>query len=213
MNGLIGRKLGMTRVFDEDGTATPVTVIEAGPCPVVQIKERPDGARVAQLGFGKKKAKRTTRAIAGHVKSANLEDAPAFLRDFRVPDGDESPAPGDELKADVFAAGDIVKVTGTTRGRGFQGVVKRYGFAGGPASHGSTRYRRPGSLGPGTDPSRVIKGKKLPGHMGAKRQTELGLSIVRVDTERNLIFVKGAVPGPKTGLLLINKQEGRSRYV
>lgn len=213
MNGLIGRKLGMTRVFADDGTVTPVTVIEAGPCSVVQVKDGPDGAKVVQLGFGARKEKRTTKAIAGHVKPAGLEAAPAVMRDFTVADGADVPELGTEVKADVFSEGDIVKVSGTTKGRGFQGVVKRYGFAGGSATHGNTRYRRPGSMGPGTDPSRVIKGKKLPGHMGARRQTELGLSVVRVDVEQNLIFVKGAVPGPKTGLLVINKQGGRSRYV
>lgn len=213
MNGLIGRKLGMTRVFAEDGTVTPVTVIEAGPCPVIQIKENAQGQKVAQLGFGAKKAKRTHRALAGHVKAAGVEAAPRILRDFAIPDGTEAPALGDHLKADVFTEGDIVKVTGTTRGRGFQGVIKRHGFKGAPASHGHTRARSRGSLGPGTDPSRVIKGMKLPGQMGNKLQTEMGLAIVRVDVEKNLIFIKGAVPGPKTGLLVINKQEGRSRYV
>lgn len=213
MNGLIGRKLGMTRVFADDGTVTPVTVIEAGPCAVIQIRENPRGARVAQLGFGEKKPKRTSKALAGHVRAAGVEFAPRILRDFEIPEGTDAPALGDHLRADVFAEGDIVKVTGTTRGRGFQGVVKRYGFKGGPASHGHSRHRSRGSLGPGTDPSRVIKGMKLPGQMGNKRQTELGLAIVRVDVERNLIFVKGAVPGPKTGLLLINKQKGKGRYV
>jgi large subunit ribosomal protein L3 len=213
MNGLIGRKLGMTQVFAEDGTVTPVTVIQAGPCPVIQIKENPRGDKVAQLGFGAKKAKRTANALAGHVKASGVEAAPRILRDFQIPDGGDAPALGDHVKADVFAEGDIVKVTGTTRGRGFQGVVKRYGFRGAPASHGHSRTRSRGSMGPGTDPSRVIKGMKLPGQMGNKRQTETGLSIVRVDVEKNLIFVKGAVPGPKTGILLINKQEGKSRYV
>jgi large subunit ribosomal protein L3 len=213
MNGLIGRKLGMTRVFAEDGTVTPVTVIEAGPCPVIQVKENPRGDKVAQLGFGEKKAKRTAKALAGHVKAAGVEAAPRILRDFDIPEGADAPTLGDFVKADVFAEGDIVKVTGTTRGRGFQGVVKRYGFKGAPASHGHSRTRSRGSMGPGTDPSRVIKGMKLPGQMGNKQQTETGLSIVRVDVEKNLIFVKGAVPGPKTGLLLIKKQEGKSRYV
>jgi large subunit ribosomal protein L3 len=213
MNGLIGRKLGMTRIFAEDGTVTPVTVIEAGPCPVVQIKQSASGATVAQLGYGAKKPKRTSKALAGHAKGAGLELAPRVLRDFQVPAGTDAPALGDEIKADVFAAGDYVKVTGTTRGRGFQGVVKRHGFSGGKQTHGNTRYRRPGSLGPGTDPSRVIKGKKLPGQMGNARQTEMGLSVVKVDPEQNLIFVRGAIPGPKTGIVIINKQEGRSRYV
>lgn len=212
MNAIIGRKLGMTQVFAEDGTQYPVTIIEAGPCPVVQVRER-GGVKVVQLGFGEKKAKRASKAVAGHVRAAGLETVPAVMRDFDIGSGDEpSLNAGDVVRADVFQEGDKVKVTGTTKGRGFQGVVKRYGFAGGPASHGSTRYRRPGSLGPGTDPSRVIKGKKLPGHMGAVRHTELGLEVVRVEVEKNLLFVRGAVPGPKSGIVIVRKQLGRSRY-
>lgn len=213
MNGIIGRKLGMTQVFDDDGKVIPVTVIEAGPCPVVQVRMRGEGAKIVQLGFGEKKAKRTSKALAGHVKQAGLEVTPAVLRDFELKgNGDTAPSPGEVVKAGVFQAGDTVKVTGTTIGRGFQGVVKRYGFKGGPASHGSTGYRKPGSLGPGTDPSRVIKGKKLPGHMGAARHTELGLKVVKVEEQKNLLFVRGAVPGPTKGIVIVRKQRGRSRY-
>lgn len=213
MNGIIGRKLGMTRIYDEGGRVIPVTVIEAGPCPVVQVKTGEGGRRTVQLGFGSKKAKHTNKALAGHVKAAALEVAPALLRDFVVPsEEDAHPKPGDTVTVSAFAPGDAVKVTGTTKGRGFQGVVKRHGFSGGPRTHGNTRYRRPGSLGPGTDPSRVIKGKKLPGHYGASRHTELGLSVVRVDGERNLLFVRGAVPGPSNGVVTVTKQGGRSRY-
>jgi large subunit ribosomal protein L3 len=124
----------------------------------------------------------------------------------------EAPAPGAEIKVDIFAAGERVKVTGTTKGRGFQGVVHRYGFGGGPASHGNTRHRKPGSISPGTDPSRVIKGKRMPGHMGAERHTELGLTVVKVDTERNLLFVRGAIPGARNGIVTVAKQGGRSRH-
>ncbi len=208
MNGIIGRKLGMTRVFDEDGRVSPVTVIEAGPCPVVQVKP---GA--VQLGFGGKKAHRTTKAEMGHVKAAALETAPRILRDFSLPSEGEAPSTGATVTVSIFEPGEWVKVVGTTKGRGFQGVVKRYGFGGGPASHGNTRHRKPGSIGPGTDPSRVLKGKKMPGHHGAARHTETGLRVVKVDPERNLLFVRGAVPGPTQGIVLVKKQPGRrSRY-
>jgi large subunit ribosomal protein L3 len=204
-NGLIGRKLGMTRVFAEDGTSVPVTIIEAGPCRVMRATDD----RV-QLGFGARRAQRTTRAAMGHAKAAGLEAAPVVIREFQV--AGDAPAAGAEVKADIFAAGDMVKITGTTKGRGFQGVVHRHGFGGGPASHGNTRHRKPGSIGPGTDPSRVIKGKKMPGHHGARRHTELGLTVVKVDTERNLLFVRGAIPGSRNGIVTVAKQGGKSRH-
>jgi large subunit ribosomal protein L3 len=213
MNGLIGRKLGMTRVFDDEGRVFPVTVIEAGPCPVVQVKAATGTSGSVQLGFGARKAKRTTKALAGHAAKVGLEAAPRVLRAFRVPDGASAvPQPGDVVTVAIFQPGDRVKVSGTTRGKGFQGVVKRYGFAGGPGSHGNTRHRRPGSMGPGTDPSRVIKGKRLPGQTGNVRFTELGLSVVRVDEERNLLYIRGAVPGPRQGIVTVRKQGGRGRY-
>ena len=205
-SGLIGRKLGMTRVFADDGTSVPCTVIEAGPCRVVQVK---DGA--VQLGFGDRKASRAGAAQVGHAKAAGLEQAPAVLREFDVA-GEGAPKAGDTVTVGIFAAGETVKVTGTTKGRGFQGLVHRYGAGGGPATHGNTRHRKPGSISPGTDPSRVIKGKRMPGHMGAERHTELGLTVVKIDAERNLLFVRGAVPGSKNGIVLVNKQQGRSRY-
>ena len=206
--GLIGRKLGMTRVFAEDGTAVPVTVIEAGPCRVVQVR---DGG--VQLGFGTRRAQRKQRASKaelGHAKKAGLEVAPRVLRVFAV--NGEAPAAGAEVKVDIFAPGELVKVTGTTKGRGFQGVVHRHGFGGGPATHGNTRHRKPGSISPGTDPSRVIKGKRMPGHMGAERHTELGLRVVKVDAERNLLFVRGAIPGARNGIVTVAKQGGPSRH-
>ncbi|MGD2134755.1 MAG: 50S ribosomal protein L3 [Gemmatimonadales bacterium] len=213
MDGLIGRKLGMTRIFDDTGEAVPVTVIEAGPCPVVQVKQTTGAPSAVQLGFGTRTPKHTTKALAGHSAKAGLATAPQVLRDFRLADAESgAPQPGDVVTVEIFQAGDVVKVTGTTKGRGFQGVVKRHGFAGGPATHGSTRYRKPGSMGPGTDPSRVIKGKKLPGRMGARPGTQVGLSVVRVDPERNLLFVRGAVPGPPRGIVVVRKQGGRSRY-
>jgi large subunit ribosomal protein L3 len=205
-SGLIGRKLGMTRVFAEDGTAVPVTLIEAGPCRVVQVR---DG--VVQLGFGAQRKQRVTRAELGHAKKAGLDAAPQVLRVFAAAAG-EAPAPGAEIKVDIFAPGELVKVTGTTKGRGFQGVVHRHGFGGGPATHGNTRHRKPGSISPGTDPSRVIKGKRMPGHMGAERHTELGLTVVRVDAERNLLFIRGAIPGARNGIVTVAKQGGPSRH-
>ncbi len=205
-NGLIGRKLGMTRVFGEDGTAVPVTVIEAGPCPVLQVRED----RV-QLGWGRKKSLRSSRGELGHAAKAGVDYAPQVVRSFRVA-GEDGVEPGVLVTVAMFAEGDLVKVTGTSKGRGFQGVVHRYGFSGGPASHGNTRHRRPGSISPGTDPSRVIKGKKMPGHHGAARHTELGLRIVRVDAERNLLFVRGAVPGSKNGIVTVARQGGKSRH-
>lgn len=204
-NGLIGRKLGMTRVFAEDGTAVPVTIIEAGPCRVVQVRDDQ-----VQLGFGARKAQRTTKAALGHARKAGLEVAPQVVRSFGT--SEAAPAPGDTITVEIFEAGELVKVTGTSKGRGFQGVVHRYGFGGGPASHGNTRHRKPGSIGPGTDPSRVIKGKRMPGHQGARRHTELGLRVVRVDAERNLLFVRGAIPGSKNGIVMVAKQGGASRH-
>ena len=203
--GIIGRKLGMTRVFSDDGIAQPVTVIEAGPCPVLQVRESQ-----AQLGWGRKRDVRASKAEVGHAKAAGLDYAPQVVRSF--PLGAADLAPGAVITVEMFAEGDLVKVTGTTKGRGFQGVVHRHGFHGGPGSHGNTRHRKPGSVGPGTDPSRVIKGKKMPGHMGAERHTEMGLRIVKVDAERNLLFVRGAIPGSKNGIVTVAKQAGRSRH-
>jgi large subunit ribosomal protein L3 len=205
MNGMIGRKLGMARVFADDGAHVPVTVLEVGPCPVVQVTPTS-----VQLGFGARKAKRTPKAIAGHVKRAGLETAPRVLESFGFVG--EPPKAGEAVTVAIFAAGDRVKVSGVTKGRGFQGVVHRHHFGGGPETHGNTRHRKPGSIAPGTDPSRIIKGKRMPGHMGARHFTELGLVVVRVDAERNLLFVRGAVPGPRNGLVTVRKQGGRSRH-
>ncbi|MGE5801842.1 MAG: 50S ribosomal protein L3 [Gemmatimonadota bacterium] len=205
MNGLIGRKLGMTRVFDAAGSHVPVTVIEAGPCPVISVA---DGR--AELGFGAKKAKRTPKALAGHVKKAGVEVAPRIIRRFAVT-GD-APAAGSAVTVAIFAEGDRVKVSGVSKGRGFQGVVHRHHFGGGPETHGNTRHRKPGSIAPGTDPSRIIKGKRMPGHMGARNFTEIGLRVVRIDAERNLLFVRGSVPGPMNGLVTVRKQGGSSRH-
>ena len=206
-NGLIGRKLGMTRVFTENGDAVPVTVIEAGPCHVLQVRT---GA--VQLGFGAQKESRAPprRRWAMRRRRAS-RPRPAIIREFEI--AGDAPAAGVEVKVDIFAAGELVKVTGTSKGRGFQGVVHRHGFHGGPATHGNTRHRKPGSISPGTDPSRVIKGKKMPGHHGAAKHTELGLTVVKIDADRNLLFVKGAVPGARNGIVTVRKQGGASRHV
>lgn len=205
MPGLIGKKIGMTRIFDEEGVQVPVTVIEAGPCPVIEVRsEDRDGYSAVQLGFGAQKETRATRAENGHVAKAGLEVAPRLMREFRVGEEEEYEV-GQQLTVDLFAAGDLVKVTGKSKGRGFQGVVKRHGFAGRPGGHGHPMSRTPGSIGPGTDPSRVIKGKKLPGRMGGTRTTIRNMQVVRVDGERNLLFVKGGVPGARDGYVLISK--------
>jgi large subunit ribosomal protein L3 len=206
MAGVIGRKLGMTQLFDEEGAAVPVTVIQAGPCPVVQVKTKEtDGYDAIQLGFGERKEKHSTRAQRGHASKAGLENAPRILRELRVTDAAEYET-GQELTVETFEVGQRVKVTGTSKGRGFQGVVKRHGFGGRPGSHGHPKSRTPGSIGPGTDPSRVIKGRKMPGQMGDSRTTIRNLRVERVDAERNLIFLRGSVPGSKNSTVLIRAQ-------
>ena len=205
MAGLIGKKIGMTRIFNEEGAAISVTVVEAGPCPVLQIKSaETDGYTAVQLGFGAQKDKRASKAEKGHAAKAGVEAAPRLVREFELSEGDEYEL-GQAITVEVFEVGDSVKVTGTTKGKGFQGVVKRHGFAGYPASHGHPKSRIPGSIGPGTDPSRVIKGKKLPGRMGGVRATLPNAKVVRVDLERNLLFIKGGVPGARNSYLLIQK--------
>jgi large subunit ribosomal protein L3 len=174
----------------------------------VQVHAAAEGkpARV-QLGFESAKAHRAGKARIGHAAKAGVAAAPRVLREFRWTDAPaEVPAPGAVITVAAFAEGQTVKVTGTSKGRGFQGVVHRHGFHGGPASHGNTRYRKPGSVGPGTDPSRVIKGKRMPGHMGAAQRTQIRLTVVKVDAERNLLYVRGAVPGPVTGIVTVRKE-------
>jgi len=205
MDAIIGRKLGMTQLFGEDGTATPVTVIEAGPCPVVQVRAGREGAPArVQLGFGVAPAQRSSKAERGHAAKAGLKAAPKVLREFAA--RGDAPQPGAVVTVADFAAGERVKVTGISKGRGFQGVVHRHHFGGGPGTHGNTRHRKPGSVGPGTDPSRVIKGKRMPGHMGARRSTEINLLVAKVDGERNLLYVRGAVPGPMRGIVTVAKE-------
>ena len=203
MKGLIGKKLGMTQVYDENGVLIPVTVIEVGPCVVTAVKtvER-DGYSASQLGYGSRTAKNVTKAWPGQLAQAGVTGAalPAVLREIRTAETVEA---GTVLKADIFAAGEYLDVTGTTKGRGFQGVVKRWNFGGGRASHGGDWERRPGSIGCREWPGRIIKGKKMPGHYGNERCTVQNLKIVRVMAEENVILVKGAIPGANGGLLTV----------
>ena len=205
INGIIGRKVGMTQVFEDSGKAVPVTVIQAGPCPIVQLKTREkDGYQAVQLGFGKQKENRINNPKRGHLAKAGV-DSSLVLREFRV-QSLEDLSVGNIVDASVFSEGELVDVTGTSKGRGFTGVVKRWGFAGGKKSHGGEQdLRRPGSIGASATPSRVFKGKRMAGRHGAKRQTIQNLPVIQADPERNLLVVKGAVPGPPNGLLLIRK--------
>lgn len=200
--GLIGKKIGMTQIFNEEGKVIPVTVIEAGPCVVSQVKtEETDGYNSIQLGFGAIKESKVNKPERGHFTKANI--APArYLREFRV-DSIEDVKVGDELKADIFMAGDKIDIQGTSKGKGFQGVIKRHGQHRGPMGHGSMYHRRPGSMGSTSTPGRVFKGKKLPGHMGAETVTIQNLEVIKVELDKNIILVKGSVPGAKGSILKI----------
>ena len=198
--GLIGKKLGMTQIFDEQGKVIPVTVIEAGPCVVAQVKTlETDGYNAIQLGFGDVKESKINKPEKGHFAKSKLTPK-KHLREFRL-DSVENINVGDELKADTFTAGDQLDIQGTSKGKGFQGVIKRHGQSRGPMGHGSMYHRRPGSMGPTSTPGRVFKGKKLPGHMGSQTITIQNLEVVRVDLDKNVILVKGSVPGAKGAIL------------
>lgn len=200
--GLIGKKLGMTQIFAEDGTRIPVTVVQAGPCVVVHKKSADkDGYNAVQLGFGEKPAHRATRAQVGHCKAAG-KGVFSALREFRLEETDQFNI-GDVVSADLFAAGELVDVTGISIGKGFQGVIKRWGFKGGRASHGSRFHRAPGSIGASAWPSRVFKGKKMPGQLGNERVTVQKLKVVRVDAAENLLLIKGAIPGHTNSVVII----------
>ncbi len=205
MKGIIGKKVGMTQLFDDSGTVIPVTVIEAGPCYVTQVKTvETDGYNAIQLGFEEVAERKLTKGEKGHLATT---DAPMLrrLREFRSEDATQY-TPGDVIKADIFEDGEIVDVIGNAKGRGFAGAVKRHGFAGGPKTHGqSDRHRATGSRGAGTTPGHTYPGAKAPGHMGTQRVTVQNLKIALVDAERNLIAIKGAVPGPKGGLVLVRE--------
>jgi large subunit ribosomal protein L3 len=204
LKGLIGKKIGMTQIFDSDGVAIPVTVIEAGPCYVTQVRTpETDGYSAVQLGFTEAKPKRLTGGQLGHLKRNTLPPL-RFLREFRVKNPEVKE--GDKITVDLFALGERVDVIGTSKGKGFAGAVKRYHFRGGPKTHGqSDRNRAPGSRGSGTTPGRVYKGARGPGHMGSDRVTSQGLKVVLVNAERNLIGVRGSVPGAKGSLVLIKE--------
>jgi large subunit ribosomal protein L3 len=226
MIGIIGKKLGMTQLFNEQGQQVPCTVVEATPNPVVKVMtQEKAGFAAVELGYGEQKlarenkkgertprGRRATQAEVGHAKKAGLSAPPVVLRSFRLDDapGKNPEAPtyavGDTITVGIFAPGEKVKVEGTSKGRGFQGVVKRYGFHGGPNTHGNTKHRKPGSIGAGTDPSRVIKGKKMPGQYGNVRHTAIGIRIEKIDAERNLIYLRGSVAGPTNGIVFVRKQ-------
>ena len=203
MKGLIGKKVGMTQLFDDSGKAVPVTVIEAGPCYVTQVRTLDqDGYSAVQLGFEEAKTQRLTGGELGHLKKNDLP-ALRFLREFRT---DEKLEEGEKLTVEVFTEGERVDIVGKSKGRGFAGVVKRYGFSGGPKTHGqSDRQRAPGSIGAGSTPGRVFKGKRMPGRMGNDTVTSQNLLVSRIDPENNIIAVRGSVPGPKNGLVIIKE--------
>ncbi len=204
VRALLGKKLGMTQVYDEDGTLVPVTVLEVGPCPVVQVKRDAEGlCRAVQIGYQERKRKHTTKPMQGHFAGAGVSPT-KVLRDVD-PEPDAEIEAGQILKVDIFADIPLVDVIATSKGRGFAGVMKRHGFRGGPASHGATTHRHGGSIGPGASPGRVVKGRKMPGHMGDSQVTVRNLKVVKVDGERDLLLVRGAVPGSRGGCVLVRK--------
>ncbi len=208
IQGFIGRKLGMTQIFDETGVVHPVTVVEAGPCVVTQVKTpEKDGYTAVQLGFGLDK--RLNKPEQGHRRASGFMSR--TLREVKADDAAEFQV-GQVLTADVFAAGEVVDVTGTSKGRGFQGGVKRHGFRGGPKTHGqSDRLRAPGSIGSSATPGRVFKGLRMAGHMGDERVTVQNLRVLRVDPERNLLLIEGSVPGPNKGLVIIIRRAVKAK--
>ena len=208
VNGIIGKKVGMTQLFAPDGSVTPVTVIKAGPCIVVQKKTvNVDGYNAVQLGFVEEKPpRRVNKPTEGHFKRAGVPPT-RVLREIRVDASEEATNVGDKILVDMFNPNDLVDVIGKSKGRGFAGFVKRHGFGGGRATHGSMFHRAPGSIGQSAYPSRVIKGTKMAGHMGNERKSLKNLRVVAVDTENNLLMVRGAVPGPNGAYVLIRKAQ------
>ena len=203
MKGILGKKLGMTQIFTEEGIVVPVTVVEAGPNVVTQVKTvEKDGYNAIQVGFEDAKEKSLNKPQKGHLAAANV--LKKHLKEFRV-DAVEEFTVGQEIKADLFAAGEKIDVTGTSKGKGFQGPIKRHGQSRGPESHGSRYHRRPGSMGACSFPGRVFKNKKLAGHMGSVKVTVQNLEVVRVDADKNLILVKGDIPGPKGSMVTIKE--------
>jgi large subunit ribosomal protein L3 len=204
--GILGRKLGMTRIYNSDGTAVPCTVVAAGPCPVLQVKDAAkDGYNALQVGFDKLREKLANKPKAGHCAKAG-KGSYRHLREFRL-DSVDGYEVGQELTVELFAPGDQVRVTGTSKGKGFQGVMKRWNFRGMPASHGHEKiHRSPGSVGNCTFPGKIVKGKRMPGQMGNKQVTTINLDIIDVRPEDNLLVIRGAIPGAKNGLVIIRKQ-------
>lgn len=206
MSALLGKKIGMTNVFSADGKLVPVTVVQVGPCVVTQVKTKEsDGYDALQLGFDEKKVEKLNKPMAGHLKKTT-EKGFRVLREFRTDDV-ESVKAGDTIGVDMFTIGDKVNVSGISKGRGFQGTIKRHGFSRGPETHGSRNHRKPGSIGNSAWPGKVFKGKKLPGHMGTDRKTVKNLTIVDIKHEDNLLLVKGPLPGFKTGILEVRKAD------
>ena len=204
MSAVLGKKIGMTTVFSSDGKLVPVTVVQAGPCAVTQVKTKEtDGYNALQLGFDEKKVEKLTKPMAGHLKKTS-DKAYRVLREFRADELEEIEA-GSVIGIDQFTIGDKVNISGISKGRGFQGTIKRHGFSRGPETHGCRNHRKPGSIGNSAWPGRVFKGKKLPGHMGTKRETVKNLTIIDIKHDDNLLLVKGAVPGFKTGILEVRK--------
>jgi large subunit ribosomal protein L3 len=205
MKGIVGRKLGMTRVFDpETGTVTPVTVIEAAPCPVVQVKTADaDGYDAVQIAYDQVAERKVTKPELGHLKKNNVDGAYRRLMELR---GQSALVVGENVTVEAFEPGEKVKVTGIAHGKGFAGTIKRHRFHRGPSSHGSHNVRKPGSIGASATPSRVFKGMKMAGRLGGKRATQVGLVVHEIDAERNLLLVKGAVPGPKNGFVEVREE-------
>lgn len=210
MKGILGKKIGMTQIFTEDGNVVPVTVVEAGPVFVTQVKtEENDGYNAIQVAFEERKSKRINKPLKGHLDKSGVTPK-RYIREFRVEKVDEFSL-GQELKVDMFEAGEIVDVVGTSKGKGTQGTIKRHNQSRGPETHGSKYHRGPGSLGASATPSRVFKGQTMAGRMGNERVTIQNLEVVKVDTERNLLLIKGAIPGPKGGLVTIKESVKKSK--
>ncbi|MEX0992512.1 MAG: 50S ribosomal protein L3 [Solirubrobacterales bacterium] len=209
MTGIIGRKIGMTQLFTEDGERVPVTVIEAGPCAVTAVREpERDGYGAVQLAFGEVAEKRLTKPALGHLKKAGAPSS-RHLAEFRLPKQDDSSEPpkiGDQVTVEAFEPGQTVKVSGTSKGKGFQGTIKRHGAHRGPVSHGSHNVRAPGSIGASATPSRVFPGKRMPGQTGSVRVTQRGLKVVEIDANRHLLLVRGAVPGPSGAVVEVRSE-------
>jgi large subunit ribosomal protein L3 len=206
MSGLISKKVGMTRLFDDAGNVVAVTVLQAGPCEVTQIKtEANDGYDAVQLGFLEKREKKLSKPLAGHFKKVNVKPK-SILREFINFESDEALKVGDTLTVDLFSVGDVIQVTGTSKGKGFAGVIKRHGFSGGPRTHGqSDRHRAPGSLGQSSYPSRVYKGLRMAGRLGGTKVSVKNLKVIKVDAANNLLVVKGAIPGANNSIVIIRK--------